>query len=123
VCVLELTSKSSSFREGNYVPVRLAAFDCLLISSAPGSKAEVANYLFTVAAHDSSRVVRRHVARGICEALVYALSVGGIRLPAQKLIEGEGRAPVDEVEVGLKALKKEVGRSAVMRDGLMSVIS
>ena len=110
-------------REGNHVPVRLAAFDCLLIASTPGSKMEIANYLFTVAARDSSRVVRRHVAKGICEALVFALSIGGIKVAPQKFVEGEPRQPVDEIELGLKALKKEVGKSAVMRAGLMSVIA
>lgn len=84
---------------------------------------EIANYLFTVAARDSSRVVRRHVARGICEALVFALTIGTIRVPPQTIVPGEPKQPVDEIDVVLKTLRKEVGKSTVMRSGLMNVIA
>lgn len=118
--------------EGNYVPVRLAAFDCLLLSYSPTGKAELANYYFTVAARDSSRLVRRHVARGLCEALVFLISTGAIRIPhdkaIQQLVEGSSADQVanaqnEELEAQLKALKKEIGRSAVMREGIMTVVT
>lgn len=110
----------------------MAAFDCLLLAFSPTGKAELANYYFTVAARDSSRLVRRHVARGLCEALIFLIATGAIRVPldkAEALIEGAG--PVsggvpkvkDETDAQVKALRKEIGRSAVMREGVMTVVS
>lgn len=101
----------------------------------PASKAEVASYIFRVITKDSSRLVRRHVASALSEAFIIALSVGSVKMAytsstAQNLQEADGAAgaakpkpQVDEVEASLKALKKEIGRSAVMREGVMGVIA
>ncbi|CDZ96230.1 TATA binding protein associated factor [Phaffia rhodozyma] len=133
-------------REGNYIPVRLTAFDCLLLCLGPASKAEVASYIFRVITKDLSRLVRRHVASALSEAFIIALSVGSVKLSHTPVIvqnsaeadgggsgavSGDGgpgggiksKVQVDEVESSLKALKKEIGRSAVMREGIMGVIA
>lgn len=113
--------------------MRLAAFDCLLLGYSPTGKAELATYYFTVAARDSSRLVRRHVARGLCEALVFLLSTGQIRIPpekAEQLVDGTGpvagqphKPKDDETDSHVRALRKEIGRSAVMREGVMTVVT
>lgn len=130
-----LTFLSLSLSAGNYIPIRLAAFDCLLLSATPGSNPLIAAYLFQIIAHDQSRVVRRHVASGISEALILALFFGAVRgaQPVQDrtLVEADGEtavnkpkaAKVDEVEMSLKALKKEIGKMKEMKEGIISVIA
>lgn len=104
-----------------------------MLSSHPGLKPELATYLFAVVARDPSRVVRRHVARSLTEALLMALETGAVHGgtsvqqaraedPSGTMFENS-RAVEAAVEVNIKALRNDVGKSKVMRSGIMSVLT
>ncbi|RXK36392.1 hypothetical protein M231_06358 [Tremella mesenterica] len=69
----------SHTREGNFEPVRLTAFDCLLLCRRPGRSSATDTYLAEVIKSDSSLTVRRHVARGLSESILMALAVNEIK--------------------------------------------
>ncbi|KAK4688551.1 transcription initiation factor TFIID subunit 2, partial [Tremellales sp. Uapishka_1] len=108
-------------REGNYEPVRRAAFDCLLLCRPPGRSVFLSNYLMDVINHDYSLTIRRHVARGLSESILMSLSVGeipnAVAMPSildvtaerdQKEIENEQTAIV-------KAVRREFGKKLELR--------
>lgn len=121
----------TSTREGNATQVRLAGFDGLFLTRWYTPK--IMRYIFSVVANDSSRVVRRHVARNMCESLALLATVGEIK-PEQKeeklLIEEDGTKPdkikeqkKTETDLMLRALRKdkEVGKSEVLRECVMPI--
>jgi transcription initiation factor TFIID subunit 2 len=65
-------------REGNYEPLRLLAFDALLLCKPPGRSLSLAQYLFDVIKNDYSLTVRRHVSRAISESILMTLAVGEV---------------------------------------------
>lgn len=118
--------------EGNYIPVRLAAFDGLLLMKWYHSK-NIIRYIFSVFTNDQSRVVRRRVALSICECLALLFAVGEIKTLSKDsepfLIEEDGSQPTKakqskkgEVDAMIKTLKKEIGRSASLRECIMPIM-
>ena len=91
------------------------------------------HYVLSVLANDSSRTVRRHVARNVCESLALLASIGEIKHAAKDneslLIEEDGtgtpkEAKKSEVELMIRALRKdrEVGKSDGLREYIMPII-
>ena len=119
-------------REGNATQVRLAGFDGLFLTKWYTPK--IMRYIFSVVANDSSRTVRRHIARNMCESLALLATIGEIK-PEQKeeklLIEEDGSKPdkakeqkKTETDLMLRALRKdkEVGKSEVLRECVMPIV-
>ncbi|KAK7058614.1 hypothetical protein VNI00_002250 [Paramarasmius palmivorus] len=119
-------------REGNYVPVRLAAFDILFLSKwyAP----PLLRYVLAVMAKDPSRIVRRHVARNACQSLALLVQMGEMKSATKDaeslLIEEDGSHPEKmkeskktELDAMIKVLRKdkEVGKNEVIREFLLTV--
>ena len=109
----------------------MAAFDYLFLGKwyAP----RIMRYIITVMASDSSRIVRRHVARSACQSLALLVSMGEMKTPKESdavMIEEDGNGgekvkenKKSEVETMIKALRKdrEVGKNEVIREFLMHI--
>ncbi|KIY69351.1 hypothetical protein CYLTODRAFT_420749 [Cylindrobasidium torrendii FP15055 ss-10] len=119
-------------RYGNYTPVRLAAFDGLFLTKwyAP----PIMKYVLAVMAHDSSRMVRRHVARSACQSLAILVQMGEIKASVKEneslLIEEDGSMPEkskeakkNELDAMIRALRKEreIGKNEVLREFIMAI--
>ncbi|WVQ79213.1 hypothetical protein IAT38_001309 [Cryptococcus sp. DSM 104549] len=65
-------------REGNFEPIRMVAFDGLLLCKPPGRSVAVDRYLLDVVRHDHSLTIRRFVARGLSEAILMSLALGEV---------------------------------------------
>ncbi|KAJ7597342.1 hypothetical protein C8J56DRAFT_316264 [Mycena floridula] len=119
-------------RVGSYTPVRIAAFDGLFLSKwyAPA----MMQYILSVMANDSSRVIRRHVARNACYSLALLVQMGEMKNNPKDsealLIEEDGSRPEQakelkrsEMDAMIKVLRKdrEVGKNEVLRKFLMSI--
>ena len=90
-------------------------------------------YILSVMAHDSSRIVRRHVARSACQSLALLVSMGEMKTPKEAdslLIEEDGNGgekvkenKKSELDLVIKALRKdrEVGKNEVIRELLMPI--
>lgn len=119
-------------REGNYTQVRVAAFDALFLTKWYTSK--IMRYILAVAAGDSSRTVRRHVARNACQSLALLVSMGELKNSVKEsetlLIEEDGsaqdkakEAKKSEVDSLVRALRKdkEVGKNEIVREFLLPI--
>ncbi|KAJ6541894.1 hypothetical protein B0H19DRAFT_1175115 [Mycena capillaripes] len=117
-------------REGNYTPVRIAAFDGLFMTK--WYTPPIMNYVLAVMAHDPSRTIRRHVARNACHSLALLVQMGEMKLnskdPESLLIEEDGSIPdknkesrKSEMDAMIKALRKdkEVGKNEIFRELMM----
>lgn len=120
-------------REGNYTQVRLAAFDSLFFTRWYTPK--IVRYVLAVMAHDSSRLVRRHVARNAGHSFALLVAMGELSGGGKKgdesgptLIEEDGtgeraeeRRKKGEVDGLIKALRKdkEIGKSDALREVLL----
>lgn len=111
--------------------MRLAAFDYLFLGKWYSPK--IMRYILAVMASDSSRVVRRHVARNACQSLALLVTMGEMKTvkEADSLIieeDGNGGEKVkenkkSEIDLMIKALRKdrEVGKNEVIRELLMPI--
>ncbi|KAJ3571564.1 hypothetical protein NP233_g3673 [Leucocoprinus birnbaumii] len=119
-------------REGHYTQVRLAAFDGLFLTK--WYTPVMMRYILSVIANDSSRVVRRHVARNACHSLALLVQMGemktGLKDSESLLIEEDGNAPEkakeakkSELDVMIKILRKdrEVGKNESLREFVMPI--
>ncbi|EFP77426.2 uncharacterized protein PGTG_03382 [Puccinia graminis f. sp. tritici CRL 75-36-700-3] len=114
-------------RPGNYLPLRILAFDCLLLLRGFQEKA-IIRYMFMVLRDDSSLLVRRRLAMGLVQCL-----------PILVLIEELGMEPSDQNfsvideshplntqkfdhKTVTKHLRAEVGRALILRECIMSVM-
>jgi transcription initiation factor TFIID subunit 2 len=111
----------------------MAAFDALFLTKWYTPK--IMRYFFAVMAHDSSRVIRRHVARNACHSLALLFSMGELKAATKDndslLIEEDGSMPPEkakeakksEVDLMIRAFRKdrELGKSEVLREFLMPV--
>ena len=119
--------------EGNYLGVRLAAFDGLMLMKWYSSKTLI-RYVMGVITSDPSRVIRQHVARGVLESFAILFSIGDIPWVGNKaqdiLIEEDSNGPVaekknprkKELETMTKSLRALAGKSQSMREGVMPVL-
>lgn len=118
--------------EGNYTQVRVAAFDALFLTKWFTPK--IMRYILAVAAGDSSRTVRRHVARNACQSLALLVSLGELKNSAKEseslLIEEDGSAQdktketkKSEVDSLVRTLRKdkEVGKNEMIREFLVPI--
>jgi hypothetical protein len=91
-------------------------------------------YILAVAAGDSSRTVRRHVARNACQSLALLLSMGELKTSVKEseslLIEEDGSAQdkaketkKSEVDSLVRTLRKdkEVGKNEMIREFLVPI--
>ena len=109
--------------EGNFEPLRLVAFDCLLLSRPPGRSAPITSYLADVVHSDASLVVRRHVARGLTEAVLASLALGDVHGAAAPglvdVTDDSEKARSERSEAHnsaiVKALRKECGKKPELR--------
>ncbi|EPQ30343.1 uncharacterized protein PFL1_01869 [Pseudozyma flocculosa PF-1] len=120
-------------RQGNFGPVRIAALNYLLLLGSLDHKV-VARYCFALLRSDESRSVKRALARALCEGLAVAISTGvfgggGIRGPEALLIEENGgqisqsnKGRDAQLEAALKSLRREIGRSAGVREGFLAAL-
>lgn len=120
-------------RQGNFTPVRVAALNCLLLVGNLDHRI-IARYCFALLRLDENRTVKRALARALCEGLAVAMSTGvfgggGLRGPEALLIEEDSghvnaaeKARDAQLEAMLKTLKKEIGRSAGVREGFLSAL-
>lgn len=110
-------------REGNYEPLRLAAFDCLLLCKPPGRSMALAQYLFDVIRYDYSLTVRRHVARALSESILMTLAAGEVYMSsAPGIIDMNGDSGQRERERDhedakiVKAVRKEFNTKTELRE-------
>lgn len=129
---LDLGLYLSYTQEGSFTPLRLAAFNYLQLLSGLKHRI-IVRYLFSVLRDDESRVLKRALSKSICEGLAVAIATGdsagapGSR-PGDSLVEetsGGDLAAADmardkEMENTLRSLRREVGRSAAVREGFLS---
>ena len=113
--------------EGNYTLVRVAAFEALLLNKW-FSRKSLARYLFAVIASDSSRIVRRFVARAAITSLGLLEAMRDIRYTAKDgekpvLIEEDGAFPTNakqarrgEAKQALKAIRRDAGKQKGVRE-------
>ncbi|KAF5374962.1 hypothetical protein D9758_000502 [Tetrapyrgos nigripes] len=119
-------------REGNYVPVRIAAFDGLFLTK--WFTPPIMKYVLSVIANDSSRVIRRIVARNACQSLALLAQMGEMKSNLKDheslLIEEDGSHPEKskeskktELDAMIKVLRKdrEVGKNEVLREFVMPI--
>jgi transcription initiation factor TFIID subunit 2 len=92
-------------------------------------------YILAVMAHDSSQIIRRHVARSACQSLALLAAMGEFKSSLKEneslLIEDDGN-PGDksakenkksDVDMLIKTLRKdkEVGKNDVVREYLLPI--
>ncbi|CAL1694239.1 unnamed protein product [Somion occarium] len=119
-------------REGNYTQVRMAAFDALFLSKWYAPK--IMQYFLSVMANDSSRVIRRHVARNACQSLALLVTMGELKSSAKDsetvLIEEDGNGQEkakesrkSDIDILIKALRKdrEAGKNEAVREFLIPI--
>lgn len=118
-------------REGNYTQVHIAAFDLLFLTKWYTPK--IMRYILVVKANDSSRIVRRHVARSACQSLPLLVSMGEIRTLKDNdtlMTEEDGlnvekvkESKESDIDLMIKALRKdcEVGKNEATRGFLMYI--
>ncbi|PPQ63820.1 hypothetical protein CVT24_009770, partial [Panaeolus cyanescens] len=119
-------------REGNYTQVRIAAFDGLFLTK--WYSPQIMRYILAVMANDSSRIIRRHVARNACFSLALLAQMGEMKTGNKEtealLIEedGNGQEKVkeskrSEMEAMIKVLRKdrEIGKNEAFRELLMPI--
>ncbi|KAE8216640.1 hypothetical protein CF327_g222 [Tilletia walkeri] len=128
--------------QGHPTRVRQAAFASLLLLKGLHHKI-VTPYLFGVLREDPSRSLRRALARGICESLAVELACGEFgdateTLPEMPAVE-EGNAEEREAarqaaelqalrknraqtDSNFRTLRREIGRSAAVRDGFLGAL-
>lgn len=107
----------------------MAAFDSLFLTK--WYTPNIMQYVLSVMAHDSSRVVRRHVARNACQSLALLVTMGemDVAKKAKTVLVEEDGAGADskkdnqksDLELLIKALRKDpdVGKNPMMRNFLM----
>lgn len=96
---------------------------------------KIMGYIFAVMANDTSRVIRRHVARNACESLALLATIAEIKHANKEtealLIEEDGSTPdkikegkKSEIDLVIRSLRKdkEVGKNDALRECLIPVL-
>ncbi|CEH12526.1 TATA binding protein associated factor [Ceraceosorus bombacis] len=115
-------------RQGSFAPVRTAAFEAMLLMRGLQHKV-ITRYIFAVLQTDESRSVKRALSNAMCEALAVSIATGDFTAAS---ILDEGQAEPTEllaltrdeavVESLLRPLRKDIGRSASVREGFLSAL-
>jgi transcription initiation factor TFIID subunit 2 len=127
--IVQFALLNTAHREGNYTQVRMAAFDALFLMK--WYTPPVMQYVLSTMIHDSSRVIRRHVARGACQSLALLVTMGEMEAPKKSksvLVEEDGPGAESkkenqksEIDLMFKALRKDpdVGKNHILRSYMM----
>lgn len=113
-------------RDGNYPPVRCAAFDALLLLNPLQDVMPLVRYLFSVMREDSSRLVQRRLAETVLESLPILAAVQDLAPPDPDVDENGNPINKKERDVPtnvLKALRKKPGRSLNYRQSLLATLT
>ncbi|KAM0788313.1 hypothetical protein ACM66B_001456 [Microbotryomycetes sp. NB124-2] len=111
-------------RDGNYPPVRIAAFDALLLLNPLQDHFPLVRYFFSVLREDSSRLVQRRLGEAILDSLPVLASMHDLAAPEVVFDEDEGKKKdKDPIEKTLKALRKKPGRSLNFRQCLLQTLT
>ncbi|GAA5898524.1 transcription initiation factor TFIID subunit TAF2 [Sporobolomyces salmoneus] len=113
-------------RDGNYPPVRAAAFDALLLLNPLQDVMPLVRYLFSVMREDSSRLVQRRLAETVLESLPVLAAVQDLAPPDPDVDEHGNPINKKERDVltnVLKALRKKPGRSLNYRQSLLATLN
>ncbi|KWU43351.1 hypothetical protein RHOSPDRAFT_11631, partial [Rhodotorula sp. JG-1b] len=110
-------------RDGNYPPVRLAAFDALLLLNPLQDVMPLVRYLFAVMREDSSRLVQRRLAESVLESLPILAAVHDLAPPDPNDSAGDAKKERDELANVLKSLRKKPGRSMNYRTALLATLT
>lgn len=90
-------------------------------------------YVLAVMTNDSSRIIRRHVARSACQSLALLVTMGEMKTPKEAdslLIEEDGNGgekvkenKKSEIDMMIRGLRKdrEVGKNEAIREFLMPI--
>ncbi|KAM0754710.1 hypothetical protein T439DRAFT_120001 [Meredithblackwellia eburnea MCA 4105] len=110
-------------RDGNYPPVRIAAFDALVLFNPLHDAWTLVQYIFHVLGEDSSTLVQRCLAHSLLTSLPVLAAMHDLAAP-EVVFEEESaskkeRDPLTSV---LKALKKRPGRSINFRRNLIATV-
>lgn len=109
-------------RQGNFVPVRTVALDYLLLLHGLQHKV-LTRYFFALLRSDESRTTKRALARSICQVIAVAVAVGEKRDMMTAIEEEAGEATdTQRLEDMLKTFRREVGRSASVREGFLEAL-
>ncbi|TIB11129.1 hypothetical protein E3P92_02992 [Wallemia ichthyophaga] len=119
-------------REGNYPPLRIVAFDCLMLLGSLRHR-PIIQYFSTILGYDESRVVRRSLAQSMIESLIVLMATGelaAIQKKEPQFIEEDAKlseakekdSSKSELDRQLKGLRKDVGKIASLRMGIMAVL-
>lgn len=108
----------------------MAAFDALFLTK--WYTPNIMQYVLSVMAHDSSRAIRRHVARNACQSLALLVNMGEMEVMKKSksvLVEEDGAGAEgkkdsqqkSDLDLMLKALRKDpdVGKNPTLRNLLM----
>ncbi|MBW0488935.1 hypothetical protein O181_028650 [Austropuccinia psidii MF-1] len=116
-------------RPGNYPPLRILAFDCLLLLRGFQEKA-IVRYMFLVMRDDQSLLVRRRLAMALVQCLpilVFAEELGGEPTKQGFSVldkpddHANTKSKLDQKAI-TKHLRVEVGRALILRECIMSVM-
>lgn len=114
-------------RQGSFIPVRTLAFHYLLLFKGLQHKI-LSRYIFSVLKHDESRKVKRELAKGLLEAIAVAASTGEFgALTSNNMLLEDSETAADkladkELDSTLKGLRREIGRSASVREGFLGAL-
>ena len=119
-------------RQGNLAALRMSAFNSLVLLRGLQHRI-LARYLFAVLKSDESRVVRRTLAKAMLESLAASVATGEygeLKPMSSFLLEGDAvtmaseaeRAREQDLDNVLRTLRREVGRSAAIREGFMAAL-
>lgn len=114
--------------DGNYPPVRVAAFDALLLLNPLQEAWALVRYFFSVMREDSSRLVQRRLAQGLLESLPVLSAIHDLAAPdlvfEEEGVKKEKDKDKDKDVLGnvLKSLRKKPGRSVNYRQHLLQTL-
>ncbi|KAK4696234.1 transcription initiation factor TFIID subunit 2, partial [Phenoliferia sp. Uapishka_3] len=110
-------------RDGNYPPVRIAAFDALLLLNPLQDVLPLVRYFFGVLRNDSSLLVQRRLAQSLLQSLPVLAAIHDLAAP-EMVFEEEGAAKKEKDPLSnvLKALRKKPGRSVNYRQQLLQTL-
>jgi transcription initiation factor TFIID subunit 2 len=95
-----------------------------MIARPPGRSSALLAYLADVIRHDSSLIVRRHVARALSEGMIMSLAFGDVHGTLTSGVDEaseDNSASRDKREFQIvKALRKDFGKQAMLMDTLQA---
>lgn len=119
-----LSDSALSLSDGNYPPVRIAAFDALLLLNPLNDEWPLVKYLFSVLREDSSLLVQRRLAEAILQSLPVLAAIHDLAAP-EMVFEEEGvtrKGGNDPLFNTLKWLRKNPGRSLNFRQCMLQTM-